>query len=478
MLEVDMANFSTPYVTERDGQIEFFDNYGIPYNDDASILVDNTDGVYNGNIIEFKLTINNLNRTLFQAIKYLSKMRIKGESVPATILLIDLNSTLVYVYKSHDYCNEIHKLYFGASSRDNEGFVAGKPIQKLNYSKDVDSSSVKKLIKGRKINPDEMYMPIDIDEDCIVGWAERYYREKPNAIKGDFLGDDTGKAVRITGDIREPRHFKGLINPYTGKSNAKFKYLMDCLNDRLQKKDLGAFYTPMPYARKAAELVQKAVSKVPEGNDYIILDRCAGTGNLQAALLGLTDKNGDELIEHCVVSTYEYYEYKVLQERLGDKVRDIIPPTEANVIYSNGVIANADATSKDYLDNPIIKKYIVDPKCSIILFENPPYSDASGDAVETREARNGFSDTYVASEFKRYVNNRVAGLVQSKDVSNLFIWSGFHFYLRHSTDSYVLFSPIKYWKTGHLVSKEFCGGFLFNRRHFHATASAIACILW
>lgn len=29
---------------------------------------------------------------------------------------------------------------------------------------------------------------------------------------------------------------------------------MDCLNDRLNKKDLGAFYTPMPYCKKAAEL--------------------------------------------------------------------------------------------------------------------------------------------------------------------------------------------------------------------------------
>lgn len=102
-----MANFNIPYKTEREGQMEFFDNYGIPYIDDASVLVDNTDGIYNGNIIEFKLSINNLNRVLFQAIKYLSKMRVKGESVPATILLVDLNSTTVYAYKSEDYRDEI-----------------------------------------------------------------------------------------------------------------------------------------------------------------------------------------------------------------------------------------------------------------------------------------------------------------------------------------------------------------------------------
>ena len=63
-----MANFNIPYKTEREGQMEFFDNYGIPYSDDDSILVDNTDGVYKGNIFEFKLTINNLNKVLYQVL--------------------------------------------------------------------------------------------------------------------------------------------------------------------------------------------------------------------------------------------------------------------------------------------------------------------------------------------------------------------------------------------------------------------------
>ena len=253
--DASRTNFNVPYKTEREGQIEFFENYGIPYSNDDSILIDNTDGIYNGNIFEFKLNITNLNKTLFQAIKYLSRMRINGESVPATILLIDLNATTVYVYKSRDYFDAIHEVYTGAASKDNDGFVAGPYKAMLDYSDMVQSSQVRKLLKGSKVKPDEMYMPIDIDENCIVGWAERYYRELPHANKGDFLGDDSGTAVKITGEIREPRHFKGLINPYTGKSNEKFKYLMDCLNDRLSKKDLGAFYTPEPYARKAAELV-------------------------------------------------------------------------------------------------------------------------------------------------------------------------------------------------------------------------------
>ena len=324
-------------------------------------------------------------------------------------------------------------------------------------------------------------MPVDIDENCIVGWAERYYREKPNASKGDFLGDDTGTAVKVTGEIRDPRHFKGLINPYTGKSNEKFKYLMDCLNDRLSKKDLGAFYTPIPYAKKAAELVQMAVDRVPNGNDYIILDRCAGTGNLEAALIGLTDKNGDDLIEHCVVSTYEYYEYKVLSERIGDKVRDIIPPSEANVVYENGKVANADAMSKEFIENPIIRQYVDNPQCTIILFENPPYSDNTAitfvDDSGTR-GQTSRSDSFIRAEYKKHITEFGSAQASANDLANLFIWSGAEYYMRNKSDAYVVFSPVKYFKSMRLISLKMAKGYIFNRNYFHATESAISCVLW
>ena len=248
---------------------------------------------------------------------------------------------------------------------------------------------------------------------------------------------------------------------------------MDCLNDRLSKKDLGAFYTPEPYARKAAELVEKAVARVPEGNDYIILDRCAGTGNLEAALVGLTDRNGDELIAHCVVSTYEYYEYKVLLERIGDKVRDIVPPSEANVIYENGKIINADAMSEDFINNPVIRQYVDNPKCTIILFENPPYHDESSGVSGGKVERSGKRQSYVTKEMKSEVKG-----VATNELANQFIWSGFKYYLRQATDSYIVFSPIKYWKQYDFCKALPVKAFLFNRMYFHATASSISCILW
>ena len=469
------------YTVERVGQMDFFDNYRVPYNDDASVLVDNTDGVYHGNILEFKLNINNTGKVLFQAIKYLSKMRIKGESVPARILLIDLNATKVYVYNSIDYIDDIQKVYIGAASVGNNAFNSNvTPVAEYDYMDMVDSAEVQKLLINRVPDETDWYVPVDLDENCIVGWAERYYREVPTATKGDFLGDGTGK-INTNGEIRDPRHFKGIINPYTEPTNEKFKYLMDCLNDRLNKKDLGAFYTPKAYCEKASELVMKAVERVPDGNDYVIIDRCAGTGNLEAALIGKFDKNGDELIFHCVVSTYEYYEYKVLSERIGDKVRNIIPPTEANVIYENGKVSNVDAMSKDFIENPLIKQYVDDDKCTIILFENPPYQDSTAITFTEEDgsrAKTQRTSSFVNKEYRAHSSEMNESKASAREISNLFIWSGFHYYLRQDTDSYILFSPIKYWKNVGFANKKFDGGYLFNRKHFHAAESSIGCCLW
>ena len=91
-----------------------------------------------------------------------------------------------------------------------------------NYVKKIDYSNQEGVVDLLDLLRTSNYMPIEIDENCIVGWAERYYSFYPKATKGDFIGDDTGK-VKVLGEIRNPKLFKGLINPYTKKSNEKFK---------------------------------------------------------------------------------------------------------------------------------------------------------------------------------------------------------------------------------------------------------------
>lgn len=315
-------SMSEKFTTEKDGQIDFYNQFLPRINPNITvdeIIANNNDGVLNGNLIEFKLSVKDLNEVLFQCVKYLSSLRVKGTPVPANIVIIDLNAAKAYFYKSENYLEAIEKIYNGGASKNNSGFIGSEPKQIFNYSTAKETENVISILKENN------FIKIHIDENCIVGWAEGFYKKKPTARKEDFLGDEKGKHKTI-GEIRNPTVFKDYIFAYKGETNVKFNYLMDKLNDTVLKKNLGAFYTHPLYAKKAAELVRKAIERVPNGNDYIILDRCAGTGNLESALT-------DEELSHCIVSTVEYYEYKVLQELIGAKVKAIIPPIETKETF-------------------------------------------------------------------------------------------------------------------------------------------------
>ncbi|SFW13415.1 hypothetical protein SAMN02910409_0484 [Prevotellaceae bacterium HUN156] len=458
--------FSKKYEKELQGQVEFLQKY-LPRIDSSlditDVQRDYSDGVVRGNLVEFKTMIENLNTVLSQAIKYLSSMRIKGRPIPANIILISLNNTKAYVYRSDEYLEHIEKVYIGAASRNNEKFVAGEATEKLDYSNPAEEERMIGILRTEK------YTKIHIDENCIVGWALSFYKQYPTATKAEFIGDETGE-VRIIGEIRKPEKFREYIYPYTGRSNKKFRYLMDRLNDVLHKKNLGAFYTHPLYAEKSLELVRKAIERVPEGNDYVIIDRCAGTGNLESSMT-------EEELSHTIVSTYEYYEYKVLMEAFGDKVRHTIPPTERIDTFNGGMVRGANALSREYITNETIKQYIDNPKCTIILFENPPFADTT--SIEHQKKNAGKKST----EWKQYyaskeMREEVKGPALN-DLGNVFIWSAFKYYLRQPTDSYIVYSPVKYWKAQHLIHKKFLGGFAFNRKHFHTNiAAAIMVALW
>ncbi|MCI5871901.1 MAG: hypothetical protein MRZ78_07860, partial [Streptococcus sp.] len=409
------------FSNEVDGQLKFYQDY-LPLVDKNlttdDILSDYTDGVVNGNLLEFKVIINDINTVLFQAIKYLSSRRIKGREIPKNILLVSLTNQKIYVFSSEDYLAYIERVYFGGASLKNSGFSASNPIEILEYGRSqLDESRLITILRSKE------FTKINIDENCIVGWAERFYRENKGANKSDFIGDYTGN-VQIIGEIRQPEKLKNFINPYVGETNVQFQYLMDKLNDTLQKKNLGAFYTPEPYVQKSLELVRQAIQRVPEGNDYIILDRCAGTGNLEKLM-------SDEELSHCVLSTVEYYEYKVLLELLGDKVRHIIPPTEKTDTFNMGLVRGADALSEEYVNNEVIKQYIDNPNTTIILYENPPYADTR--SIEHQKAKKTSSSSeWKQSYLMQQMKQEVKGM-GINEMGNIFIWSGFKYYLRQPT---------------------------------------------
>lgn len=459
----------SPYSTEAEGQEDFFKQFGLQAD---AVLAYNTDGIHKGNLIEFKLNISDLNSVLFQAVKYLSKLRVKGVNVPANILLVDLNQRKLYKFQSEDYDAQIHTVYNTASSRDNAGFTrVNEPEVVDDYENPKNAQKVVMMLRDASV------FPIRITEDCVVAWAERYYRELPGSTKNTFLSADP----KSPGELRSPKHFVGKIEPYEGDSNEAFAHILDRLNDKLKKIELGAFYTPDPYVKKATELVRKAIARVPAGNDYVIIDRCAGSGNLERFL-------SDDELSHVIVNTVEEFEYLELAREFGDRVRAVIPPTYKSGKPLLGLLRNGDALTEGFVTGDagaIIRDYVEDPNCSIILFENPPYGEVAG--IEShnnnRDKSFGWKNSWVREQMTAAMKARKTKIVGSKptnDLASVFIWSAFKYYLRQATDSYIVFAPTKYFKSQALVpNKHFKGGFLFNRKHFHTNVGAgVSVVYW
>ena len=465
------------YLNEAEGQAQFFAEFAI---DPLTAVQLHTDGVHKGNLLEFKTHITDVNQVLFQAVKYLSRLRINGRNVPANILLIDLNSLTLYKFDSADYFDEFHKTYTTAASRENKGFQAkSQPVVVRDYLNSGAQQVVSFLAQNN-------FVPVNITEDCVVAWAERFYREVKGSDKNDFLNHDHRKGP--LGELRQPRHFKGLINPYTEAHYEEFSHILDRLNHKLAKIELGAYYTPDPYVIKSYELLDEAIARVPKANDYVVIDRCAGSGNLERFM-------DEEVLSHVIVNTYEQFEYLELAREFGQRVRAVIPPTYQAGDPAYGMLLNGDALSDRFIlgiEGPdgyrvpnVIQQYLDDPKCTIILYENPPYADTSGMVAQVHSREQGgrksfgWKNSYARAEMAEEIPVLPNGGIPSKELSNLFIWSGFRYYLRQPTDSYVVFSPCKYFNQHHLVTKRFLRGFLVNRRHFHATKDAgIAVILW
>lgn len=513
------------FLSEKEGQIDFFNKLEISTDIE---LTHNTDGVYKGTLFEFKLTIPDINKVLFQAIKYLSHLRIKGEPVPAQILLVALNEKNAYLFNSGLFLKEIETIYAGAASKDNSDFSTKIKPEKVDYG------NLKGLQKIIEILEKENYTKVNIDVFDVVGWSNHYYALNPKASKS-----------KLFEELRNPKQFKNYIYPWKGK-DLDFKYINDLLNAKILKKELGAFYTPKLYCLKATELVRKAIKQLPKDHDYIILDRTAGTGNLEEFL---TDKSVDDItiseldkyvdkdlrikylqskkdiintfyvgrfeditigelekyktkinlhdyifdneLSHTIVNTYELKEWIVLNERLGDKVKLIIPP---DVDPKNQLVNGGDALSDHFvLGNKVGKMfiskeylsiidelngYVANPKINLILLENPPYRDSSAANTENntnKTSKGSFTFENMKEDLKNLSNSNIS---TARDISNQFIWSGWKYYLKKPDDHYVLFSPIKYWKSLGLGNRKFVDGFLFNREYFHAGPSAISCILW
>lgn len=105
------------------------------------------------------------------------------------------------------------------------------------------------------------------------------------------------------------------------------------------------------------------------------------------------------------------------------------------------------------------------------MIENPPFAEPQGNASKGQKTFT-VKDIYI---YKEMAKHKFAKKNANRDLANMSIWKAFNVI---KTDYYILYSPIKYWKSQHIIDKTFIKGHCCNREYFNASAGCITLTLW
>lgn len=402
------------YKAEIEGMRDFWEELGIT--PDYSC---NTDGCVGGTLVEIKLN-NSGGLPIKQFKRYIKSYNAVAKPLPRYSLFVNVNQ------------------------------------REFTF---IDNSNWKTITNGKWKNPQDLlkflnkkeYMKGWIDEFSIVSYNDLFYGKHLSAKKEDFIKE-----------IKNPKELN--IKPYQwNKTGDMERSMLDCLGAKALKKRLGAFFTPDEYVKISTNYLRNAITRVPKGWDYIILDRCAGTGNLQKFLT-------NEELSHCILNTYVYAEWTTLKGLYEDRARCIIPHTK-DYKDPDGLLSDGDALTEDF--DKIITKIIdnekkkAGSKLFVIGLENPPYSEPQAEATR-KNGKTWKQSSWVKEQMKK----SKCGMA-TNDLSNQFIFS----MLKYANE-YIIYSPIKYWKSQHLFDGKFNEGYLCNRKSFHSTETGISLISW
>lgn len=444
------------YRSEIEGMIDFYTEIGYDGKVDYSCSTDGRLMIGNelGALNEFKLNPVSPIDVFNQMKRYVISLNAKAKPLPLYGIYICLNSHEYQIFKldsdfEHSYFTELKKwenpndikqymeytdTQFGWIEPNsivayNDLYFKNNKVKKTTSKKKNDFSSITAILKGQKVDTDRL-------------------------SKDQFIEE-----------LRNPCYLP--IIPYQWDETGDMeRRMLDCIGASQLKKRLGAFFTPKAYAEKAAEYVKNIVANLsPDTEDYLIIDRCAGTGSLEESFT-------DEMLSHTILNTIVLSESSTLHGLYSGRVFAILP--ENMETDEEGLFVHGNALEKSFNESlkEIIEAYRATCKengkeLRLIFFENPPYAEPSGQTSKEVVSTQSWMNSLMKA-------NKVDGKV-CKDLANQFIWSAFNYF---DCDHYVVFSPIKYWKNQNLINEKFVEGFIANRLHFHATEAGISVIHW
>lgn len=433
------------YPVELDAMRAFYNEIGYPEGTiDYSC---NTDGrpIVNfgthqlGSLIEFKVVAKSNSDVFNQMKRYLRVYNARGLSLPkyGVYIVTESQKYTVFNLEYETYCED-------AVICSNLDLIVDLERRASNADSWINNAETQ---KGW------------IDINSIVAYNDIYFSSKGKSRKkkDDFIAELANPTILN-------------IKPYEWQPDGDMeRKLLDCLGSAELKKRLGAFFTPEYAAIQSTKYVRNIIRSLSEDEDYVIVDRCCGSGNLEQFFT-------EEELRHCILSTMVFAEKTTLKGLYEGKVKAILPLDETT--DSDGCMSSGDALSEEFNDglSTVLEICRRDAesrgkKLVVIGLENPPYAEPQAEATRSGKTQKGTASNWLTEQMKKDEN--IKGTANN-DLANKFIWSGFKWFF----DYYVVYSPIKYWKSQHLIDKKFLEGRIANRADFHASEGGISIISW
>ena len=467
-------------------------------------IIHGTDGIVNGVLFEFKKKFDQnqtLQKAFGEALTYLNKFNNNGLiQIPRWICIATFIDQKYWLIDAKNYEEHIynHSAEINPSSakpvilRNNETSLEWLNPKDLVSKVSPYGESNKYLLTKLNMNNfhninDEFYdkfskknsnknefsqineNPTELIKDLFKGTIniEKCIKESGLNIKTDI--DKINKLRESLTNLNNEEKILYWVEPiFINNLKTIIAEKWDHVGGKNYRKDRGAFFTPSEYAKKMQEYLKNIINQ-NENKKVLIIDRCAGTGQLEKGL----DKN---ILNQFILNTYEFCEWVNLGENFQDKVKIIKPPYNnaqlIDIYIDEYMMENGNALSKEFdtwLGNYISNWRIENPNGKIIFYENPPFRD---ETANSHGRGHSITKNYVYNELKK--SEKSNGTI--RDLSFQFIWSASK-YMKNG-DEYCLISPIKYWKWGDIKEFEVIEGFLSNREKYNATKGGLPIIRW
>ncbi len=249
---------------------------------------------------------------------------------------------------------------------------------------------------------------------------------------------------------------------------------IDRLTDEDMRRFHGEFFTPIHFANKALEYIERTIGKNWwESGEYRIWDMASGTGNLEWYLpndsykyLYLSTLYATE-VEHCekMFPNATVFQYDYLNDDVG------------NVFLDNNI--GFDITWK--LPEKL-RKDLANPNLKWLILINPPFA-TSQTAGTNRNSKQDVSNTIV----RKVMHQQNLGEV-SRELFAQFIFR-IKMEFKNKNTLFGLFAPIKYINSTNdqkfrdtVFQFKFLNGFMFSSANFAGTSKSsqfpISFILW